>query len=57
MSQPFQASLYRDYDTGRFRWAVFCTASRTWIFSSRYGQAAAKALANRLNRENGSDAS
>ena len=57
MRQSFKAERYRDYETGRYRWAVLCAPSQTWLFSSRYGQAAAKALANRLNKEIGGNVS
>lgn len=40
---------YRDSETGRSRWAVFCGQTRTWYFPSRYGQKAAQALARELN--------
>jgi len=48
---PYIAARYRDTDTGRYRWAAFHLHTRAWYFPRRYGQAAAQALAARLNSE------
>ena len=50
MSAPYIAARYRDTDTGRYRWAAFHLHARVWYFARRRGQAAARALAVRLNR-------
>ena len=47
---PFYPSRYHDTDTGRYRWAVFHLQTRVWYFARRRGQAAARALAHRLNK-------
>ena len=45
----YRAAQYRSNE-GRTRWAVYCRASRTWIFPERYGRAAAESLARSLNQ-------
>lgn len=50
MSKGFSVGLYRDYGTGRSRWAVFSVASSAWYFPTSYGRAAAVRLAAKLNR-------
>lgn len=46
----FQAGIYRGNGSDRARWGVYCTASRTWYFSKRYGERAARQYAERMNR-------
>ena len=46
----FSAERYRDYSTGRERWAVLHHATGVWYFPASYGRLAARRLAARLNR-------
>lgn len=46
----FSASEYRNGE-GNTEWGVFSKTSRTWYFPSEDTQEAARALAERLNRE------
>lgn len=50
MSGPYIAGRYNNPETGRYQWAVFHLHARTWYFPRRRGQAAARALAARMNR-------
>ena len=51
MSAPYIAGRYNNPETGRAHWAVFHLQTRVWYFARRRGQAAARALAARMNRE------
>lgn len=45
----YHCNLYRDYETGRERWAVLHRPTSTWYFPTRYGMKAAIALCRKLN--------
>lgn len=47
----FIAGKYHDQDTGKERWAVYCSESGVWYFPDRYGKREAERLASRMNRE------
>lgn len=46
----FELAQYRNPETGRYQWAVFCTKNHVWYFAKRYGKAAAQAYCNHLNK-------
>lgn len=50
MSGAYYPARYHNAQTGRAHWAVFHLQTRVWYFARRRGQAAARALAVRLNR-------
>ena len=43
---------YRDPGSGRYRWAIYQYSPSVWYFPKRYGIAAARAMINRMIREN-----
>ena len=46
--RAYSVGQYRDSDTGRTRWAVFCNASRVWYFPKRHGRKEAERLLSRM---------
>lgn len=50
MNNNFSVLKYRDYATGRYRWAVYQYGPAVWYFPNRYGIEAARALLRRLQK-------
>lgn len=50
MNLDYSVQRMRDYDTGRFRWAVLHGPTRTWHIPSRYGRKAADRLCHAMQR-------
>lgn len=49
MTEPYEVGRYRDYETGRYRWAVLDRQTSVWYFPEEYGKRAAERLCSRLN--------
>ena len=50
MAGNYSAAIWRGYGADRDRWAVYCSASRTFYFPARYGRREAESMAIRMNR-------